>query len=163
MWRYGIGVAAMLAATPAAAQVMRSGPAEAAFATTVTVPPGATTLYVSGLVPDPADPAAPADSPAHWGDTEAQTRSVLAKLTAALAAQGMTPGDVVMLRVYLAAPAGAARMDFDGMTRAYKAMFGTPEQPNRPARATVQVAALVNPAFLVEIEATAAKIIEKRR
>jgi enamine deaminase RidA (YjgF/YER057c/UK114 family) len=36
--------------------------------------------------------------------------------------------------------------------------FGTPAQPNIVARTTVQVAALANPGFLVEVEATAAKV-----
>lgn len=35
--------------------------------------------------------------------------------------------------------------------------FGTRENPNSVARSTVQVTALASPAFLVEIEAIAAK------
>jgi enamine deaminase RidA (YjgF/YER057c/UK114 family) len=48
-------------------------------------------------------------------------------------------------------------MDFAGMMAAYTQMFGTPAQPNKPARVTVQVASLVGPGMLVEIEVQAAK------
>jgi enamine deaminase RidA (YjgF/YER057c/UK114 family) len=47
-------------------------------------------------------------------------------------------------------------MDFAGMMRAYREQFGTAQQPNRPARSTMQVAGLVDPDWLVEIEVTAA-------
>jgi enamine deaminase RidA (YjgF/YER057c/UK114 family) len=40
---------------------------------------------------------------------------------------------------------------------AYTKFFGTAEQPNKPARSAVQVAALVAPGALVEIEVIAAK------
>ena len=47
--------------------------------------------------------------------------------------------------------------DFAGMMRGYRAFFGTAEQPNKPARSTMQVGGLVDPGWLVEIEVTAAK------
>jgi enamine deaminase RidA (YjgF/YER057c/UK114 family) len=40
---------------------------------------------------------------------------------------------------------------------AYSQFFGTPAQPNLPARSTVQVAGLVTPGMLVEIEVNLAK------
>ncbi|MGZ3298484.1 MAG: Rid family hydrolase, partial [Asticcacaulis sp.] len=62
------------------------------------------------------------------------------------------------MRVYLAGdPANGGKMDFAGMMKSYSRHFGTPDQPNRPTRATVQVAALALPGFLVEIEAVAVK------
>jgi enamine deaminase RidA (YjgF/YER057c/UK114 family) len=48
-------------------------------------------------------------------------------------------------------------MDFAGMMTAYREFFGTKQQPNKPARSTMQVAGLVDPGWLVEIEVTAAK------
>lgn len=39
----------------------------------------------------------------------------------------------------------------------YTQFFGTKAQPNRSVRSAMQVAALANPAFLVEIEATAVR------
>ena len=47
-------------------------------------------------------------------------------------------------------------MDFAGMMTAYREYFGTQAQPMRPARSTMQVAGLVDPGWLVEIEVTAA-------
>ena len=69
----------------------------------------------------------------------------------------MNLGDVVMMRVFLVAPPGREAMDFAGMMTAYRAFFGTPAQPNRPARSTMEVAGLVDPGWLVEIEVTAAR------
>ena len=57
------------------------------------------------------------------------------------------------MTVYLVGdPAKGGRMDFDGFMAAYTQFFGTKEQPNLPARSTVQVAGLVAPGMLVEIE-----------
>lgn len=150
-------LAASLAASGAAAEPpKRIGPDASPIATSVSVPAGSRLVYISGTVPDVADANAPEGSSARYGDTEAQTRSVLRKVEAALAAQGLGLGDVVMMRVFLVAPAGQ-RMDFAGMMKAYREFFGTLKQPNRPARSTMQVAGLVDPGWLVEIEVTAAK------
>jgi enamine deaminase RidA (YjgF/YER057c/UK114 family) len=146
-----IGGAALAADGP-----HRIGSAQAPISTSVSVPPGSRLVYVSGTVPDVVDPNAPDGSVARFGDTETQTRSVLKKVEAALAEQGLGLGDVVMMRVFLVAPAGQ-RMDFAGMMRAYRETFGTPKQPNKPARSTMQVAGLVDAGWLVEIEVTAAK------
>lgn len=127
------------------------------IATSVRVFPGSELVYVSGTVPEVANPAAPAGSVARFGDTEAQTRSVLNKIRNALTQHNMSMGDVVMMRVFLTAPPGQQAMDFAGMMRAYREQFGTAEQPNRPARSTMQVAGLVDPGWLVEIEVTAAR------
>jgi enamine deaminase RidA (YjgF/YER057c/UK114 family) len=134
----------------------RVGPAKSPISSSVSVQPGSRLVYVSGTVPDVVDPSAPEGSVARFGDTETQTRSVLRKIQAALAEQGLGLGDVVMMRVFLVAPAGQ-RMDFAGMMRAYSEAFGTKTQPNKPARSTMQVAGLVDSGWLVEIEVTAAK------
>ena len=70
---------------------------------------------------------------------------------------GLGLGDVVMMRVFLVAPQGQQRMDFAGMMRGYQAYFGTPAQPNKPARSTMEVSGLVDPGWLAEIEVTAAR------
>ena len=63
-----------------------------------------------------------------------------------------------MLHVYLVAdPAKGGKMDFAGMKEGYGQVFGTPSQPGRPARATVQVAGLVDEGQFVEIEAVAVR------
>jgi len=147
-----------LAAAPAAAQATkRLGPAESPIASSVEVPADHRIIYVSGQVPEVLNPAAVEGSVDRFGDTEAQTRSVLRRVEAALKAHGLGMGDVVMMRVFLVAPPGQSRMDFAGMMRGYRTFFGTAQQPNRPARSTMQVAGLVDPGWLVEIEVTAAK------
>ena len=69
---FAIGGAALAADAP-----RRIGPAQSPISTSVSVPPGGRLVYVSGTVPDVVDAAAPEGSVARFGDTEAQTRSVL--------------------------------------------------------------------------------------
>jgi enamine deaminase RidA (YjgF/YER057c/UK114 family) len=152
------GLLLACAGAPASAQeIRREAGANAPIANTVELPAGSRIVYVSGTVPDVADPAAPAGSPQRYGDTAAQTRSVLRTIENRLKVHGMSLSDVVMMRVFLVAPPGAQAMDFAGMMTGYREFFGTPAQPNRPARSTMEVAGLVDPGWLVEIEVTAAK------
>ena len=140
-----------------APEIRRLGAAQSPIMSSVEVPPGSRIVYVSGTVPDPVDASAPAGSVQRFGDTAAQTRSVLRKIEVQLAQHGLGLGDVVMMRVFLVAPPGQQRMDFAGMMTAYREFFGTAAQPSRPARSTMQVSGLVDPGWLVEIEATAAR------
>ena len=137
--------------------IVRNGPADAAIAASVSLPADARLTYVSGTVPEAIKPDAAQGSVERFGDTEAQTRSVLAKIETLLKGQGLGMGDVVMMRVFLVAPPGQKAMDFAGMMRGYRAYFGTPQQPLKTARSTMQVAGLVDPGWLVEIEVTAAR------
>ena len=130
------------------------------IAASVTVPQGAELVYVSGMLPDPVEPAVagPEGRPARFGDTEAQAESVFRKLAAALEAAGYAPRDVVKMNVYLVGdPAAGGRMDFAGFMRAYGRHYGHAGQPNVPARTTVQVVALPIPGAWVEIEVIAAR------
>ncbi|MFC0386052.1 RidA family protein [Muricoccus vinaceus] len=128
------------------------------IAMAVEVPPGATTVMVSGMVPPVADAAAPRNSLASFGDTRTQTAGVLSRIEASLKSIGLSLGDVVRMQVFLVGdPGRGGRMDFDGFMAAYTEHFGTPAQPNLPARSVMQVAGLVNPGWLVEIEVTAAR------
>jgi enamine deaminase RidA (YjgF/YER057c/UK114 family) len=156
--RGSLALLSVLASGAADAQGVRHvGPAEAPIAAAVEVPAGSRIVYLSGNVPDVADANAPPGSAARYGDTAAQARSVLAKIEKTLAGLGLGMGDVVMMRVFLVAPPGQSRMDFAGMMKAYSEKFGTAAQPNKPARSTMQVAGLVDPGWLVEIEVTAAR------
>ena len=148
--------AAFIAAGAEAQEVMRIGAPQSPISSSVEIPPGRRLVYVSGTVPDPADSNAPQGSVERFGDTATQTRSVLRKLEAALGQHNLSLRDVVMMRVFLVAPPGQSRMDFAGMMTAYREYFGTEAQPLRPARSTMQVAGLVDPGWLVEIEVTAA-------
>ena len=149
---------ALLAATAAHAQIVHAGDAKAAIASSVYVPKGSDTLYVSGMTPPVLDTTAPKGTKAAYGDTKTQTLGVLKRLEDELKAHDMTFGDAVMMRVYLVGdPDLGGKMDFAGMMAAYTTMFGTADQPNKPARVTMQVASLVGPGQLVEIELQAAK------
>lgn len=128
----------------------------------VTVKPGATMLYLSGQLPallDPANKTPPAQlTSADYGDTKTQTVSVLNKIKTILAARGFAMSDVIKMTVFVTGdPKLGGKMDFAGMNEGFKQFFGTADNSNTVARSTVQVAALAGPAFLVEIEVTAAK------
>lgn len=128
------------------------------IAASASVPAGSDLVFISGALPDVADPRAAKGSYESYGNTETQTLSVLKKLGEALAAQGVGFGDVVSAHVFLAGdPAKNGEIDFAGMNKAFATYFGTPQQPNKPARAAVKVAALVVPGTLVEIEFIAAR------
>ena len=127
------------------------------IALAVETAPAARLIHHSGLVPRPMNPAAPPGTRAHWGDTEAQTMSVLTRMQDSLQSMGLGMGDVIKLTVFLVGdPALDGKMDFAGMMRAYTKFFGTPEQPNLPARSALQVAGLVADGMWVEIEAVVA-------
>jgi enamine deaminase RidA (YjgF/YER057c/UK114 family) len=116
-------------------------------------------FYLSGQLPTPVTPADRAKgTPAVYGNTQAQAESVFGKIQSLLKAQGLDMSNVVMMRVYMTAdPAMENKLDFAGMNAAYAKFFGTPEQPNKPARSTVQVAALVAPGAVLEIEVQAVR------
>ena len=117
------------------------------------------TLYVSGQLASAVTPADTAKgTPAVYGDTKAQATSELLKIQAILKEQGLTMGDVVSMHVYMAGdPAKDGKLDFAGLQAAYTQFFGTADQPEKPARAAMQVAALAAPWALVEIEVIAVR------
>ena len=89
------------------------------------------TLYVSGWL----DP----DLKTHI-DTRSQTVGLITDLQKLLESQKLTLSEVVMMRVYLGGdPAKDGKMDYAGMMAGYSQFFGTKDQPNKPARTTVQV------------------------
>ena len=149
----------LAAAAPAAADdgIVRVGAPTSAILQAAVVPAGYDTIYVSGMTPPALNAGAPAGTPVQFGDTKTQTIGVLKRIEDVLKGQGYTMGDVVMMRVYLVGDPKGGGMDFAGMMEAYKQFFGTAEQPNKPARVTMQVAALVAPGMLSEIEVQAAK------
>ncbi len=139
-------------------QILRTGPATAPIAQTVSVPADAQLVFLSGALPDVADPHAPQGTSAAYGDTRTQTESVLRKLRGVLEEQGLGLGDIVQLRVFLVGvPELEGRLDFAGLQAGYTPFFGTPEQPNKPARTAIQVAGLPLPGALVEIDGIAVR------
>ena len=109
------------------------------------------TFYLSGMM-------APGVSGPSPGDTRAQATAAIKEIDAALKEQKLSLSDVVMMHVYLAGdPAKGGKMDFAGFMAGYSQFFGTQDQPNKPARSAMQVAALAAPAALVEIEVIAVR------
>jgi enamine deaminase RidA (YjgF/YER057c/UK114 family) len=107
------------------------------------------TLYLSGSIDSSVAKGTP-------GDTQAQTVNVLQSIQKTLAEQHLTLGDVVLMHAYLAGdPSKGGKMDFAGFMAGYTQFFGTKDQPNKPARSAMQVAALALPGALIEIEVVA--------
>jgi enamine deaminase RidA (YjgF/YER057c/UK114 family) len=128
------------------------------IAAAVEVPAGKTIVYLSGMVPRVTNEQAARNSIASFGDTKAQTVSVLQTIEQALQRVNLAMKDVVKMQVFLVAdPAKENRMDFAGFMEGYTQFFGTAEQPNLPSRSVMAVAGLVNPGWLVEIEVTAVR------
>jgi enamine deaminase RidA (YjgF/YER057c/UK114 family) len=124
----------------------------------VTVRAGVDTVYVSGALPSAINKDAPKGTPPIYGDMQTQTVSVLTSIKGTLAKLGLDMGDVVKMTVFMVAdPANDNKLNFPALMAGYSQFFGTKEQPNKPARSAVQVAALVAPGALLEIEVIAAK------
>jgi enamine deaminase RidA (YjgF/YER057c/UK114 family) len=154
----GVALAALSAAN--AADIVRyplGGGSTFPIARAVEVPPGFKLIFHSGFTPAPKDPKAKEGSPEYWGDTKTQAVSALTRMQESLKEMGLGFGDVVKMTVFLVGDPATGRMDFKGFMEAYTQFFGTPEQPNLPARSAVQVAGLAGPGMLVEIEVVLAK------
>ena len=142
-----------LAAGAASAENVHVNPNNSFISSAVKVPAGSEMLYVIGITPETVA-GAPADR--SFGDTKTQTDSVLKRIGAILTAQGYGWEDVVMMRVLLVGdPTKGGGMDFAGMMEGYNAVYGSLKK--KPARITSQVAGLVRPGMMVEIEVQAAK------
>jgi enamine deaminase RidA (YjgF/YER057c/UK114 family) len=109
--------------------------------------------------------------------TEAQAWNTLTRIVDNLTAVGLRPNDVITMKCYLKRPAGASDADYAGWNRAYRQFFanvdlvtgkpiavpagtGTPAPPRivnraRPARATLEMAGLAVPGWLIEVEVQA--------
>ena len=156
--RCAIALALLLGATTAHAQeVVRHAIPGSNFpiAREVEVPGDATVVYLSGAVPSVIDTSAAEGSVDAYGDTKAQTVSVLTSIQDTLSDLDLEIGDIYKMQVFLVAPDGSDSMDFAGFMDGYTQFFGTADQPRLPVRSVFEVAGLANPAWLVEIEVTA--------
>ena len=148
---------ATLASPAGAADLVRQSTGKFPIASAIEVPPGYTTIYLSGMGADIADKSAAPMTLAAYGDTQTQTASALGKIQATLAGLHLSFADVVQMHVYLAPDPKLGKMDFAGMMKSYTTFFGTAAQPDLPTRSAFQVAALANPGWLVEIEVVAVR------
>lgn len=124
----------------------------------VSVPAGKELIIFSGHTPPVVDATAPADSLQAFGDTYTQTVGAFRELEASLARLDLGFGNLIQLRALLVGdPLLGGRMDNEGFSRAYAEFFGTLDQPHLVARTRMQVVGLVNPGWLVELEAIAVR------
>jgi enamine deaminase RidA (YjgF/YER057c/UK114 family) len=140
-----VAATALPAVADAPAGVTFTGEASASISSGVALPAGTSTYWISGTPPS-----------APFGDMKSQSQSVLKKLDTGLRAQGLSLANVVYLRVYLVADKATGKVDYKGWFDAYAEAFGNAANPTKPARSTLAVAGLVQPEWLIEIEAFAA-------
>ena len=119
------------------------------FYTSITIPPGAETMYLSGAGARPMDDGS-------WGDMKQQTVNTFSRFKQTLEEQGWSMSDIVQVRAF--AVAGEDGLDFAGFNEGYSEFFGTDENPNKPVRSFVEIKDLVVEGWLVEIEIRAARM-----
>ena len=134
-----------------AAEIVRTGEGRNFF-NNILIPAGAETLYLSGA-------GAQQKADGTWGDMEQQTIDTFSRFKETLEAQGWSMGDIVQVRAFAVSGADG-NLDFDGFNRGYQQFFGTEANPLKPVRSFVQIAGLVVPGWLVEIEIRAARMPE---
>jgi enamine deaminase RidA (YjgF/YER057c/UK114 family) len=119
------------------------------FYTSITIPPGAETMYLSGSGARPM-----ADG--SWGDMKQQTVNTFSRFKQTLEEQGWSMSDIVQVRAF--AVAGDDGLDFTGFNEGYAEFFGTADNPMKPVRSFVEIKDLVVEGWLVEIEIRAARM-----
>jgi enamine deaminase RidA (YjgF/YER057c/UK114 family) len=120
--------------------ISSGGPYEAAIGYSRAVVVG-DACHVSGTTD-----AGPDGTSLHPGDAAAQARAAWAVIERALADAGFRLADVVRTRTYVVSPA-----DIPVVTAVHGELFGA----IRPAATLVQVAGLIHPSLLVEVEVDA--------
>lgn len=126
-----------------------------AIAAGVVIPENRAVVWTSGTVPPIFNERAAAGTRERYGDTRIQASGILGRIEEQLRGLGLSMRDVVYLRAYLVPDPETGAIDIRGWNEAFAEYFGTAENPTRPARSTVGVVALVNPDWLIEIEAFA--------
>lgn len=152
-------VVALASTSATAHDIIRHAQPNVPVATSVLVPAGVDLIFVSGMLPDVADPTAPMGSVERLGDTATQAKSVLGKIARELEGFGLTMADIVRMNVFLVGdPRKNGEVDLQGLMQAYIHLYGMRAlEKNLPARTTVQVAGLPAAGALVEIEVIAAR------
>lgn len=121
----------------------------------VEVPANKALVHLSGQVPVAINADADASSIKAYGSMEEQATSALKAIEKTLKSLNLTMADVYRMQVFLVAQDG--KVDFSGFMDGYTKFFGTEAQPQLPVRSAIEVAALANPGWLIEIEVSAAR------
>ena len=120
------------------------------FFTTIKVPAGAESLYLSGSGASPLEDGS-------WGEMEQQVVDTFESFKETLESQRWSMSDIVQVRAF-AVSDEFGYLDFDGFNRGYRKFFGTEDNPLKPVRTFVEIQGLVVPGWLVEIEIRAARM-----
>jgi len=120
------------------------------FYNVISIPPGAETLYLSGAGAQPREDGT-------WGTMREQTIDIFNTYKSTLEDLGWSLEDIVQVRVFAIAGEDG-QLDFDGFNSGYQQFFGSDLNPMKPVRSFVQVADLVRPGWLAEVEIRAARI-----
>ena len=120
------------------------------FFTTIKVPAGAESLYLSGSGASPLEDG-------NWGEMEQQVVDTFESFKETLESEGWSMSDIVQVRAF-AVSDEFGYLDFDGFNRGYRKFFGTEENLLKPVRTFVEIQGLVVPGWLVEIEIRAARM-----
>jgi enamine deaminase RidA (YjgF/YER057c/UK114 family) len=145
----------VLAATPPTTVTFFGSSPTSSISSAVAVPQSRAYFWTSGTVPPVIDPNAPAGSPARYGDTKTQAIGTLERIKTVLQEVGLGLENVVYLRVYLVTDPALGKVDYQGWFDAYGQYFNNTTNPVKTARSTLAVAGLVDPDWLIEIEAVA--------
>ena len=125
------------------------------ISSSVAVPANQAYLWTSGTIPPVINPDATVGTRDRYGDTKTQAIGIIKQLDTVLHQGGLSLADVIYLRAYLVAdPALNNQVDFQGWFDAYTQFFNTRKTP-KTARSTVAVTRLVDPGWLIEVEAFA--------
>jgi enamine deaminase RidA (YjgF/YER057c/UK114 family) len=120
------------------------------FFTSIKVPAGAESLYLSGSGASPLEDGS-------WGEMEQQVVDTFESFKETLESQGWSMSDIVQVRAF-AVSDEFGYLDFDGFNRGYRKFFGTEDNPLKPVRTFVEIQGLVVPGWLIEIEIRAARL-----
>ncbi|NDL57060.1 Rid family hydrolase [Phytoactinopolyspora mesophila] len=160
----------------------------------VSIGSGVPIYFSSGIGPAARNTDAPAGTPERYIDpaqfpggelpdgvtvTEAQGMNAMARIQENLQSQGLSLADVTSMRIYLEAPPGADRADYNGWNRAYRKWMANVDRVTgevidayapvefanevRPSRTNLEVATLPVAGWLVEIEVVATYPHGRRR
>ena len=137
-------------------RVVFTGTGEGPISSGVVVPANRAYYWTSGIAPSVLNASAPAGSRERYGDTKTQAIGILRVIESQLRERGLSLSDVVYMRVYVAPDKFKNNTyDFPGWFEAYGQFFNNATNPVRVARSSLGVAQLVNPDWLIEIEAVA--------
>jgi enamine deaminase RidA (YjgF/YER057c/UK114 family) len=137
-------------------EIVFTGTGQGPISSGVVVPANRAYYWTSGIAPSVLNESAPAGSRERYGDTKTQAIGILRAIEAQLRERGLSLKDVVYMRVYLAPDKLKNNTyDFPGWFEAYGQFFNNANNPVRVARSSLGVGQLVNPDWLIEIEAVA--------